>query len=435
MRARELLLEYRRDITAQNYGDAIVKKLATSRLEILNPALHGYAQLVRYLKNPTYYLATSFSINTPHDSIVVEPSRAEEIAQNLRPVMIQDTLSIIEGYDPTPNKEYTVWLLRRWLTDPDQQAMRMEDYNRNNVLGAYHMGKRRNMIKPEHRDINRFRTYREFENTMYNEYDIEKLLGAVDKPDETDRGIYDEVYKDDSVRVIVPRDKKAACFWGRGTRWCTAATRGTNYFDQYNDEGPLYILLPKDKQYTGEKYQIHFPTGQYMNPEDNPVSLNDLRERFSGFFSWVIKNDPQASDLLLFADKEIVESVWKAVAKAGIKMTTEVYKKGLMDENQYSNVIQNIKTLAQLSADSIVKYSEQATTNVGSAEGLADINGLSNLFHYVLEEVVLLYELAIFEYVSVLESDKVEAFSRRLSKRYVPVEKVGKWTIGYVKAA
>lgn len=434
MRARELLLEYRRDITAQNYGDAIVKKLATPRPEILNPALHGYAQLVRYLKNPTYYLAVSFRIETPHGSIVVEPSRAEEIAQNLRPVMIQDTLSVIEGYDPTPNKEYTVWLLRRWLTDPDQQAMRMEDYNRNNVLGAYHMGKRRNMIKPEHRDINRFRTYREFENTMYNEYDIDKLLGVIDKPEETDRGTYKEVYRDDSVRVIVPRDKKAACFWGRGTRWCTAATRGPNYFDQYNEEGPLYILLPKDKQYTGEKYQIHFPSGQYMNPEDNTVSLDGLRKRFSGFFSWVIKNDSQASDLLPFTDKEIVESVWKAVAKVGIKLAKKFYKEKFYNEDEYTNTIQNIKTVAQLSADRIVRYSEQATANVG--EGFTNIYNIPALFNYVVEEDAP-HEVGLFEFpdIFVIEGDKISERRLQHGKIWVPVEKIDKWTIGYVKGA
>ena len=39
--------------------------------------------------------------------------------------------------------------------------------------------------------------------------------------------------------------KTAACYLGQGTQWCTAATRSTNYFDEYDAKGPLLIFHMK----------------------------------------------------------------------------------------------------------------------------------------------------------------------------------------------
>ena len=63
------------------------------------------------------------------------------------------------------------------------------------------------------------------------------------------------VYDDNKWIVIVPKTKEAAIYYGKGTRWCTAATESTNLFDSYNSRGPLYININKE---TGEKYQFHF---------------------------------------------------------------------------------------------------------------------------------------------------------------------------------
>ena len=63
----------------------------------------------------------------------------------------------------------------------------------------------------------------------------------------------------------------AACYYGQGTRWCTAATRGKNYFSEYHNESPLLIILPKEPQYPGEKYQLHFivTLGDHMTIRNN----------------------------------------------------------------------------------------------------------------------------------------------------------------------
>jgi hypothetical protein len=61
---------------------------------------------------------------------------------------------------------------------------------------------------------------------------------------------------------------------GHGTKWCT--TSGA--FEHYNEEGPLYIAIPKNPQGKygkKEKYQVHLESNQFMNSEDEPVSYQE----------------------------------------------------------------------------------------------------------------------------------------------------------------
>lgn len=85
--------------------------------------------------------------------------------------------------------------------------------------------------------------------------------------------------------------KDAACFYGgyyletaKGeTRWCTSSP-GLNWFDRYIKDGPLYVVIPN--QWSGkrgeksglpaDRYQFHFPSNQFMDPEDRSVNLVQL---------------------------------------------------------------------------------------------------------------------------------------------------------------
>ncbi len=89
----------------------------------------------------------------------------------------------------------------------------------------------------------------------------------------------EKLFEDDKWIVIHPKIEEAACYYGSGTRWCTASTKGYNYFDTYNAEGNLYIVI--SKQNPSVKYQIHFESNSFMNVKDIPPTLEELDS--SGF--------------------------------------------------------------------------------------------------------------------------------------------------------
>jgi hypothetical protein len=141
------------------------------------------------------------------------------------------------------------------------------------ALEKYVTLKLRKKLKPEHKDINQMKQPVNLLTAMDN-YSEEDLEAPV-----TDRGSSREIYRDSEIRVIVPKDKAAACYYGQGTKWCTAA-RSNNMFDQYHKMGDMYIIMPTKPKYEGEKYQFHFQSGQFMDEQDREVDMYKVLEQY-----------------------------------------------------------------------------------------------------------------------------------------------------------
>jgi hypothetical protein len=100
------------------------------------------------------------------------------------------------------------------------------------------------------------------------------------------------LYKDAEISVLQPNTEFAACYWGQPTGWCTAwgnhlklglthqgryPTR-TNQFDYHNNQDPMQVILINDDP--SERYQVHYPTNQFMDKDDKPFNTAALAERF-----------------------------------------------------------------------------------------------------------------------------------------------------------
>ena len=116
----------------------------------------------------------------------------------------------------------------------------------------------------EQRDINRYSSVRELYNIL------QPYLGIQSRSEIKQDA--EKVYEDEQWLIIIPRTKEAACYYGKDTRWCTAA-KEDNMFDDYNNKGPLYINIHKP---TNSKYQFHFETNSFMDEEDEEIQPNDL---------------------------------------------------------------------------------------------------------------------------------------------------------------
>jgi len=216
MRLAEILLEYRRDITAQRMGDKLV---AT-----------GKKEGIEYLP---------------------------------------DILEILEGMDPTKNKQYVEWVCRQWING----QFRLEDGPRVlEILTKFIESKNRVQSK----DIGRydFRTLRDEIRQLYSgvqsDADVNNVAGAYPIIPNTE-----VLYNGPLGQLSIPKTEKASCELGKNTEWCTAWKKD-NRFGDYNNEGPLYVWIDKN----GEKYQFHFGKHlQAMDKNDDPIG----RSKFNYF--------------------------------------------------------------------------------------------------------------------------------------------------------
>jgi len=101
----------------------------------------------------------------------------------------------------------------------------------------------------EIKDINQYKTFAEL-NTA-----IQKYENRIRRSVETIEGA-DLVYEDDTFTVIAPLTTKASCYYGAGTKWCTASSADNTHFNNYMREGKLFYILDKTKPTSDRFYKV-----------------------------------------------------------------------------------------------------------------------------------------------------------------------------------
>jgi hypothetical protein len=241
MRAREFLLEYNKDVTLKNLGTAIYDRLRRE-----GPSWWERLGInAQYFENPSATAAHNVSYTV---------------------------LDMLEKTDPTKNKQYVQWLARTYVRD----SAHLEDVltQLGPVLSKFYQLVQRKKLTPPHNDINRYKDFHDLGSAVESQPDVSANDTNVEK------GQAKDYYRDNDIRIIVPEDQTAACYYGQGTKWCTASTSAHNMFNTYQRRGPLYIILPKKPIRNGEKYQWHFESKQYMDEADRPSSIIDLVQRY-----------------------------------------------------------------------------------------------------------------------------------------------------------
>jgi hypothetical protein len=296
MRFKEFLREYSREKTVNVFGNKLVAALGKDKSHTLSGTQLGTDRA---------FIDQKIKIN---DAITAEQ----------RQIIIDHIMVVIENSDPTPNKEYVQWLTKVYAN----QGIKLEDIisRGNSALKMYHEFKVKKILPAEYRDIGRI-DFAGLEDIAQN-LDLRNALAAKEEQDAAktmSKGDAYTAFENEAVRIIVPHDEDAACYYGQGTRWCTAA-RENNRFEQYARDGQMYILLPKRPDYEGEKYQLHFPSGQFMDEGDNSVdSIVDLLTvRFGNLVPFFQEEMPEGylNDWIVFASDEVLKPLIEKIKTA-----------------------------------------------------------------------------------------------------------------------
>ena len=298
MRYKELL-EYKRDITANNLGEKFL-----SRLENDN------------------------SVDSDYDLDLSDESELQEF--------ISRKLEQVEKADPTPNKQYTEWLVRRYI---DGSISRFEDALSTwaDFLHEYHTLKIHRQLPQQIADINRFKGRGSALrlmlriNTLYDEFQT-----ARNEKEVMPKGDAKEILNNSEVRIIIPNDEASACYYGQGTRWCTAA-KNNNMFGGYSSHNhPLFILLPKNPTHDGEKYQVHLLENEWMDEEDTEVGAQEVIERFSNtdLKSVFEKYDTDANLILDFLSWRTITYTIDEITELIVKNKNVILSDWLSDTTQ-----------------------------------------------------------------------------------------------------
>ena len=213
--------------------------------------------------------------NLPMDTLLEnylsETATLQDIHTKYYPSIPVDVFNEITHADPTskPDKmgKYGKWLLNLYT----HNKLKTEDlYKATEYLTLF----QQNLPKIKVKDINRYtglpclydavKPFYNQENVYVSHADQERRIKSIEA---------EKLYDDGQYIVIHPKTHAAACYYGKGTQWCTASKNDDSYFNNYNSEGPLYIIINRE---TGKKWQYHKESNQFMDERDFPVYPKEI---------------------------------------------------------------------------------------------------------------------------------------------------------------
>jgi len=239
------------------------------------PSAHA-KRLAWALKESGHLLAEALRKDTS-----AEAREVESLPEGQIPAQVVSL--ILEKADPTQNKGMTAWLVKQYA----QGGLRLEDTGTaNETLTMFQRYAQR--LGPVQRDLGRYPHLAAVWEAVigFANDDEQRLSGKAQKALDKAKA-YDEsrilCQDPDGFTIAVPLTEFAAKWWGRGTRWCTAAEK-ENRFWLYHKEAPLIVVvIPELKEKS--KFQLWVSAGEFefMDASDEPVADEVLVEHWSRF--------------------------------------------------------------------------------------------------------------------------------------------------------
>jgi hypothetical protein len=195
---------------------------------------------------------------------------------------VNDIVKQIASLDPTGNKKLTFWLVNNYAYG---RIKRFEDIASRAIpelLKFKALLNKPNLNPPlQIRDINQIKGLQNLEKIISFYPDLETVSNK-----ERDNQIENEFYEleeaelllnNNELKVVIPWTTKASCFFGIGTKWCTAAKTNNTFMQYSKKDDPLFIFIVKG---TNEKYQFSFESEQFMDENDEELNPLFLFKRF-----------------------------------------------------------------------------------------------------------------------------------------------------------
>jgi len=201
---------------------------------------------------------------------------------------------ILENADPTQNKGMTAWLVGQYA----QGKLRLEDLGTaNETLAMFRRYAQR--LEIGQRDLGQYPSLAAVWEAVISFANAEEqhLSGKAQKALDRDKAYAESriLRQDpDGFTIAVPLTEFAAKWWGRGTRWCTAAEKD-NQFWHYHKDAPLIVVVIPELKEKG-KFQIWATKEhvQFMDSADIAVSeflMHEYWPRFEPVISLALQQN------------------------------------------------------------------------------------------------------------------------------------------------
>jgi hypothetical protein len=208
---------------------------------------------------------------------------------------IEDRLSRTNYGDASRDLKYPEWLTKLYIAGHSHWEDIMGEAI--DSVGAFNALDLRHLLRPGETDIMRYKDmqtlYRKMQSDYYrsklNQIKNEEKIAAAKK---SKREVI--LIDNDRYWVAVPFNYGACYLFnntGHSSSFCTGSSSGMDWFRRYAPDGPIVMIVDKKNIETADgKWQLHAPTNQLVNSEQNrryDLNWNDLQ--FAGLFPGLMK--------------------------------------------------------------------------------------------------------------------------------------------------
>ena len=216
-----------------------------------------------------------------------------------------------------PNHKYLDWITKNWSpTDVEGDEI---THNLKEILLAVSKFDTQNQ-RLKIKDLNQYKNLDQLFDTLQKLGQTARR--TVEISDEVDR-----IYEDNRFVVVVPKTHKSSCYYGAGTKWCTASKDTDSHFSNYKSGGELYYIIDKTLPTSSPYYKVALNkkiaglTEDFWDVQDKPITdttkimtiiqnkkmLEDIRNHFGVKFEERIKQEKELQAKRLSRNEEMRE--------------------------------------------------------------------------------------------------------------------------------
>ena len=216
-----------------------------------------------------------------------------------------------------PNHKYLDWITKNWSpTDVEGDEI---THNLKEILLAVSKFDTQNQ-RLKIKDLNQYKNLDQLFDTLQKLGQTARR--TVEISDEVDR-----IYEDNRFVVVVPKTHKSSCYYGAGTKWCTASKDTDSHFSNYKTNGELYYIIDKTLPTSSPYYKVALNkklaglTEDFWDVQDKPITdttkimtiiqnrkmLEDIRNHFGVKFEERIKQEKELQAKRLSRNEEMRE--------------------------------------------------------------------------------------------------------------------------------
>ena len=216
-----------------------------------------------------------------------------------------------------PNHKYLDWITKNWSpTDVEGDEI---THNLKEILLAVSKFDTQNQ-RLKIKDLNQYKNIDQLFDTLQKLGQTARR--TVEISDEVDR-----IYEDNRFVVVVPKTHKSSCYYGAGTKWCTASKDTDSHFSNYKSSGELYYIIDKTLPTSSPYYKVALNkkiaglTEDFWDVQDKPITdttkimtiiqnkkmLEDIRNHFGVKFEERIQQEKELQAKRLSRNEEMRE--------------------------------------------------------------------------------------------------------------------------------